>query len=600
MAYCEQCGARLKSNALFCEKCGEPTLRCSKCGAGIRPEMHFCENCGAPAPKPESESVSESASESNSAEQSEHQRSATSRPASTRENPQEMPLDDEDKWSFGSLFSIFSSQKTFTLFQEKNWKQQWESAAKKARNQELCIIMTDEAKLLAQMGCTQKELRTVLKDYLDAIRDHGVSYYYLDLAENAVCGKTDSEDVDKIVDVLKTISMTARPKYLFILGDNTIVNVAIWDNMAGDSDPYVKSDLPYCTLSTDSPWDKSKFNYAKMIRTSRLPTIKNGLQAFKAYFANAAKGIGHAGMPCASGVSAEVWKAESAYEFKRISGNKIETSPVTTKENLLAKVDRDKTNVYFFNLHGSDSAKYWYGQRGYIYPECVQPSFFENAEKPCFIGVEACYGGRYIDLEPSESILRTAMANNCLSMLASSEIAYGTSMPEGSCADLIVGEYLAKIKNGATAGDAYVAGLVRLMKEDPDDAEIKTLAEFSLYGDPSACMGINPNLASAKVMLSEVPKGIDVPIPDVLGPLRLLEAKIDRKLEQAIDRFVTKNYLPDLSSEMKKDSMHVKSFRIDRLGLMERMYFMNHQTVPQIVKVYFNEKGDIHRTYVSK
>lgn len=55
MKYCEECGARVKPDSIYCDKCGRPLLRCKKCGAILDPELTFCEDCGARVPEPESE-----------------------------------------------------------------------------------------------------------------------------------------------------------------------------------------------------------------------------------------------------------------------------------------------------------------------------------------------------------------------------------------------------------------------------------------------------------------------------------------------------------------------------------------------------------------
>ena len=232
----------------------------------------------------------------------------------------------------------------------------------------------------------------------------------------------------------------------------------------------------------------------------------------------------------------------------------------------------------------------------------MSPDVFRDYPGFFFLGVEACYGARYIGLEPGESIVKTALANKCLAFLGSSKIAYGTSEPEGTCADIVIGDFIRQIAKGETAGDAHLAGLKRLTSNsDMDDSDIKTLAEFSLYGDPSACTGKNRNVGAMKGMMKKlggVPKGIHIPMPDVRRATKLYLTEIDAKLESAIDDFVASKLMPDILQ--KGLAVEQKTFSIPNKKLFQKLYSVDAGPVRQIARVYFDGTGKIHKALLSK
>lgn len=61
---CDNCGAEIAANALFCNACGSPTpiqpdtslynyVKCNTCGNMVNSEMKFCTTCGSPITRPE-------------------------------------------------------------------------------------------------------------------------------------------------------------------------------------------------------------------------------------------------------------------------------------------------------------------------------------------------------------------------------------------------------------------------------------------------------------------------------------------------------------------------------------------------------------------
>src|SRR5208337_1942045 len=105
---------------------------------------------------------------------------------------------------------------------------------------------------------------------------------------------------------------------------------------------------------------------------------------------------------------------------------------------------------------------------------------------------ECCYGGELYDpaacqTQPGQAgICNTYLANSAWGFFASTTIAYGPS--DGNAqADLICQYFLQKVLAGASLGRAALEARQQFVSaaSPPDPSDIKTLAQFNLYGDPS-------------------------------------------------------------------------------------------------------------------
>ena len=532
---------------------------CEQCGASLTPGTRFCENCGAAVEMPE-ENVGERKSE-----------------------------------------SLKSGQ--LDVFRGPSWMLKWERLAHSAGN-ELGLILTREQVLLEQVGMGSAEFQDVVGEYVAAAaEDRGVSYAYLDLQDCVFsngCG-----DVESVVAALREVVNVARPKYLLILGNEDVIDVARWENRARDGDADVPSDLCYSTLDTHSPWEGQSYDFDSTIRVGRLPScLGEGFDSYVAYFRATAKGAGGLGALVPYGLSALVWEDESNDEYKAVSSKCVDVSPDVTKDSVVNHIP-ESANLLFFNLHGSDNTRYWYGQDGGDYPEAFEPNALYGRGCPYVLGVEACYGARYLGgLTPEDSIVLTALRNGCVAFLGSSRIAFGRSEPEGSCADIVIGDYIKHISNGESAGDAHSLGLRRLTsaRGEMDDSDVKTLAEFALYGDPSVRMTTKRFVGGVSSMFKKfggTAKGLSVPMPDVRHAVTMALTEVSQKIEAAIDEYVATHLLPDLLAQGLA-AAEQSVFKMSNTGLNQKIYSMSCGPVRKVAKVYFNDSGKVIKAVVSK
>lgn len=494
----------------------------------------------------------------------------------------------------------------FSLFQSKNWRNAWITTVAMTNDCEIGIILTREKALLKNLcGGTSDMLHSTISDFIKSCRSRRILYYYLDL-DNCAISDSVNNNYSCTVDILKKIDDAAHPKYLFILGNEKIINVAKWKDKTGD-DTDIESDWCYTSLSTASPWECGKYDFANALRVGRLPVYDGeSFAEFNAYFSTINTAVYGFENKKSYGLSALAWEKESEHEYNTFAQGKVDVSPNVTLANVKSRFSSD-TDTYFFNLHGSDETEFWYGQQGESYPQAVAPHVFNNISVPFVLAVEACYGARYTNgLTAKDSILLNAMTHKCISFLGSSRIAYGNPNPPGSCADDITGEFLRKISAGETVGDAFIFGIKKIVSSSKtlDDAEVKTIAEFNLYGDPSISINTeqpekNIGGNSIKGMLSKIHRKVEISLPDIRTPVRMALANVDAQIEQLIDEFAFNTYFRNMDAESVK-TIQQKVFRLPDLNLNQKVFTRRMDHFSQIVKIYFDDTGKIKKVYESK
>lgn len=456
-------------------------------------------------------------------------------------------------------------------------------------NLENGVLYTNLKLLCSALGMEKVALLTIINNFIAARKTNGINYELFDVSDKISNNSSLQEHIS-----LVNSAVSQGQRYLFILGDNEVIPTCVWENMAGDRehDSDVSSDLPFATLDIDSPFNGKKFDFDNFLCVGRLPTA-----VFMSYMNNITAYKIPASLNSFA-MSAMVWAMETMdiYAHVRaaagnVHGPEMETSP-------LFKLGQEKscipsnTNILLFNLHGSNQTEYWYGQEDSNYPEAMSHESFNHLTEPHFLAVEACYGARYEKLPVSQSILLSALNGKCLSFLGSSRIAFGRPMPEGCCADVICCEHLVNLLHGMTAGQAFNLARKKLMEESGPD-EIKTLAEFSLYGDPS----LSILQSSAKSIPNQNKKrvtGLVGSLPDVRSAVRLELVNVDEKIANVAAAFI-KTY-PWMSDVKPKFYRNVASASSD----VNAVFSKRNELGPQIVSVTISKDGNIKKFMETK
>lgn len=497
-----------------------------------------------------------------------------------------------------SSMGKFSFNQANSIFDQDDWENEW--TEKRDECSSLGIILTDTSK------APDDNFLSSLAGYIDFKEEHGVNYVLLDLKSQCVRA-VDASDVEDLVDLLLEIYQVAIPDYLLIVGDDTVIPKIKWQNQSSDDDLDVPSDLPYLTLDTASPWSGVEYDFSDLTSVGRIPAIpENGFIQAIEYFNNAKSYTAH-DKATAFAYSAMEWQKTSQVEFSPIRPLLI-TSPDYTcsaeraKRNnlkLLGKLDA-KYNLLCFNLHGTDSDHTWYGQREDSYPDAFYQELLPSVDNGYVLLTEACYGARPLVKKSGEqSIVVRALSNKCMGFVGSTRIAYGQANGHMSCADVIANVFTESVAKGATCGQAFLNALEELFYDDMNEAEIKTLAEFALYGDPSVVLiKNNQKKKPNKPVLSKPKSNSSLAIS--LYSCNSAAATYERKR----GKFTLYTCSPEKQSEYQN-----MSFAIERAGkaFMASTYSAMANEEPRVYKVigregyravYSKERGGIKDTVI--
>jgi len=326
-------------------------------------------------------------------------------------------------------------------------------------------VITSKKKLQEKFPDKFSEIENKLKEYCNAF--NGKLFY---------TNKTRPEEIKKDFDEVEKENATS----FLIIGGNDVIPFFQLKNPAGDDgDNIVYSDNPYASKDDDY--------FIPERSLGRIPDGNNAdflikiLENFKNFKNDRKRGK--------FGYTASEWIKASKEVYKEINGKILKISPPIKSNNIQNKWI-NKKKIYYFNLHGSEETKYWYGQKGENYPVAFSPENLDNVDcNNAVIFSEACYGGNIINKNVNEAICLKFIERNAICIAASTKIAYGPSEPPSTDADLLGKIFFKNIINKESFGNALMKAKVDFVVESSkkgylDASEKKTLIEFVLYGDP--------------------------------------------------------------------------------------------------------------------
>jgi hypothetical protein len=287
-----------------------------------------------------------------------------------------------------------------------------------------------------------------------------------------------------------------QPDYLVLLGSVDVVPMQPLRNplyspdpRRGDPDRTIPSDLPYACDDAYST-DPGRFRGATRV-VGRLPDATGGddpailehrLEAAAAY----ASSDRSAYLPPFA-VTAATWRGSTSQTLERLVGStdalaEVPPSgppwPAATTRRLLQ----------LFNCHGGAADWRFYGQQARGYPLALDASTIAHTER-AVVAAECCYGGLAYDAAEAgghHGFVDAFLDAGAYGYVAATNVAYGPANGNDG-ADLICRFFLQHVLEGCSLGRALLQARQDyvLQKTALSPVDLKTLAQFALYGDPS-------------------------------------------------------------------------------------------------------------------
>ena len=306
---------------------------------------------------------------------------------------------------------------------------------------------------------------------------------------------SDSEATKAFVDAVFT---RYDPAYLVLLGGPELVATVplsnpLWDGSAeGDPDPVIASDLPYaCSV----PFSTSPSAYAGATRVvSRIPDLVGvpDRQVLVGQLQVAAQAVPAAVPTKVFALSARTWRSSTTTSISTlpVPTGTVRTSP---SEGPAWSATDLAPLVHFVNCHGGEFDPHWYGEArpgAQSLPIAIDGSTLTpKIARGTVVAAECCYGTAHwapAVAGDASSVAMTYLTNGAVGFFGAATTAYGPSSGN-AYADVIAGYFAAAVLGGASLGRAGLIARQRYVQAEAylDPTSLTTLAQFTLFGDPS-------------------------------------------------------------------------------------------------------------------
>ena len=320
----------------------------------------------------------------------------------------------------------------------------------------------------------------------------GVSWHVLDAGDELGLSTDVADYVDFLSHHRERIFRDAGddPVPVLLFGSESVIPMAVVEDPSGFSNKGdIDTDLPYSLQGMRDDWSSLLSKFRPRSTVGRIPVGAHfGAAQLNSYLD--ACGLMATGQSSESvfGLSARCWEGASRAVHGDVSGEEksmLHLSPMVEISMVQGVLD-PRSHWHYFNLHGSDTDPHWFGQDGSDSPKAWHPDLFRHLDAWNMVGVEACWGARFIGHAPKESAMLTALGHRTVAFVGSSRIAYGPADPPEANADLVIRDFLKAARSGMPTGEALSLGQISVLGQDFGDPDIvlKTILEFNLFGDP--------------------------------------------------------------------------------------------------------------------
>jgi hypothetical protein len=311
---------------------------------------------------------------------------------------------------------------------------------------------------------------------------------------------TDPGDPKQNKSAIDAVYRALAPDYLMILGSTDVIphqdlKNPLYDGPQGDDpDKFAYGDVPYACEAAYSQQPQDFVGPTRVV--GRLPDVTGGTDpAYLTGLLNVAAGYkpgDHQSFMNYFAVTAQIWEASTQLSVTNTFGDAKDLQDVPPR-NYKWKPALLNRLAHFFNCHGANASSQFYGQPATgkkVYPPAMDAAYVDGKiSEGTVVAAECCYGGQLYPLSGVQSqigLCNVYLANKSYGFLASTTIAYGPAKGNGQ-ADLMCQYFMRGVGSGASLGRAALQARQQFVRaaSPPDPSDIKTLAQYNLYGDPS-------------------------------------------------------------------------------------------------------------------
>ncbi len=390
------------------------------------------------------------------------------------------------------------------------------------------VIVTNMSALKAKYDTAgTKKIESAVKKLVLADKRRGLTTIFIGLDDAATMKKLkaprvtvttpdlqNSKHAKQYKRAIDGVYKAYAPDYLVLLGaidvipHQDLLNPLYTGAPDGDPDPFAFGDVPY---ACEAPYSQRPEDFIGVTRVvGRLPDL-TGAQGSPDYLLNLLRRASEwKALPAAEyrkylGISTEVWKDSTDLSLTNIFGSSsnLQLSPRAGHRWKAALIN---SRAHFINCHGGDTYPNFLGQSsldGREMPVSHEAAYVGGAGKikeGTVAAVECCYGGQLYDpvAVGQAGMCNTYLANGAYGFFASTTVAYGPATGNDA-ADLICQYFLRLVIDGASTGRAALEARQMFVKTASpiSPTNLKTLAQFNLYGDPSIApvVAASPHIA---------------------------------------------------------------------------------------------------------
>ena len=369
------------------------------------------------------------------------------------------------------------------------------------------IILTNNTALTSKYGASGvRSVHAGIERLVVADRDRGLITRLIAIDDaramrefwaRAVTRGADSRQNKQAVDDLYA---ALAPDYILLLGSSDVIpqqplrNPVYTTPKGDDDDPDATGDLPY---ACEAGYGRDIGSFIGPTRVvGRLPDIAGAnepsylLRLLRT--ASAARPASPDAYRDHFALSAQIWEGSTRQSMRNIFGNSDGVLPVPPRSanwpaNLLEK------RMHFINCHGASRASEFFGQPAsgkHQYPIALRASQIAGKiARGTVAAAECCYGGQLPRRSPTHTrpgICETYLGSGAWGFVGSSTIAYGDFERNGD-ADLVCQYFFENVLASASLGRAFLEARQKFVRSVSPlhPLDLKTLAQFNLYGDPS-------------------------------------------------------------------------------------------------------------------